>query len=101
MEPSRKPFAETLSALLEEDDVSIRELARRGQKHSGTSWPSAVSISLLCRGEMEPTIEMMDVIARALQIKPETFAEYRLERARERLNWRTVGLAAALRELGE
>jgi hypothetical protein len=50
---------------------------------------------------MQPTMEAMEAIAKALDAKPEYFAEYRLEAARAALDWRTRGVKAALRALGE
>lgn len=99
MKPSKDPFPETLGRLLDEHEISLRELSRRTMKHSDWGRPS--SISLLLNGELRPTLEAMENIARAVSESPNVFAEYRLGAARRQLDPEAVGLARALRNLGE
>lgn len=98
MKGSKKPFHDALADLLGEQEVSQSELARRVR---GRGWGSKSAVNLLARGELEPTIKAMSAIAKALTVSPEYFAEYRLAVARQRLDPRAVGLATALRNLGE
>jgi transcriptional regulator with XRE-family HTH domain len=94
---SNDSFPETLARLLLEHDVSLRELSRRTMK--ANDWGRPSSISLLLNGELRPTLEAMEHIARALSISPDVFAEYRLARARYSLDPEAVGLKKALRNL--
>lgn len=97
MERSRKPLPQTLRALMEEQDVSLREVVRRTKRQSG--WGSPHGVSLLLHGELRPTPEAMEHLARAFQVKPEVFAEYRLAMERRRFDPDQVGFKAALRNL--
>ena len=91
-------FATALGALLAERDWSGRQLSR-ATKEDGQKGLSHPTVAMLLRGDLEPSVNAMTVIAKALRIKEDYFAEYRLEQARSRLNWRTVGVPAALKEL--
>jgi transcriptional regulator with XRE-family HTH domain len=94
---TNKPFPVALAELLDERDWSARHLSRQMREAGkGLAHPT---IAMLLRGDLEPSLNAMTLIAKALRIRPEHFAEYRLERARDRLNWRKVGVPAALREL--
>lgn len=93
---SDRPFVETLLELLEEQEISQRELIRRTRRHG---WGSPGTISLLVNGDLEPTMRAMEAIAQALGIDPAHFAEHRLATARRRLDPAVVGLADALRAL--
>lgn len=94
---SDKPFPAVLGALLAEQELSQRELARRCQYRA--SWGSSTGLKLLRHGEMRPTMHAMETIAGALGVAPETFAEYRLGQVRLRLDPDVVGLPEALTEL--
>jgi transcriptional regulator with XRE-family HTH domain len=91
------PFAKAVRELLEELDISQRELIRRTRKRG---WGSPGTISFLMRDEQPPTVKAMEAIARALQVRPEHFAEYRLAKARSCLDPAVVGLDAALHGIG-
>jgi len=80
---SGQPFPETLRAILDEQEVSLRELARRCQERNG--WGSSAAVSQMMLGHMAASMHAMREIAAALSIRPETFAEYRLGVAREML----------------
>ena len=84
MNQSRQPFGRTLTALMQEQDVGVRELARATQKAAG--WGAPNTISLLMRGEYPPTIESMEIIARVLGVSPDYFAEYRMAVKRRALD---------------
>lgn len=95
MESSR-PFHETLTGLLEVMDIGQRELARRTALHG---WGSHTTIGRLTQNELKPSLQAMEQIAYALGVPPETFAEYRLGKARAKLDPAQVGLKAALKNL--
>ncbi len=96
MDQSSKPFPATLRKILEDEEVSQRELARRTIRHG---WGSMAAINLLYLGKLTPTIEAMEAISTALKIPPETFAEYRLAVVRRSLDPSQVGLRRALKAL--
>jgi len=95
---SKKPFPQAVQELLDEHEISQRELVRRTRTRG---WGSPGTISFLMRDEMPPSIRAMEAIARALQVPPEHFAEYRLAIARRQLDPNVVGVKRALRNLGE
>lgn len=99
MKTTRKPFQEALREVLAEQDVSMRELTKRTQAND--NWGNIATVSMYARGEQVPTLEAMEKIAKALHISPKFFPEYRLAVARRNLDPRAVGLAKALRNLGE
>ena len=96
---SSDPFHITLARLLAEREMTPYALSRRCREQSG--WGSANGVNEIARGNLVPGIEGMEAIARALEVAPETFAEYRLQARRRELDWRAVGLRAALKSLGE
>lgn len=93
------PFAQALDELLTERELSQRQLSKMTAEHDDSV--SNVMISYLRRGDMEPSKRAMEAIAKALLLDPSYFAEWRLEAKRAELNWRHVGLKAALKALGE
>lgn len=93
---SSKPFSESVRELLDEAEISQRELIRRTRRHG---WGSTGTISFLMTDEMPPTQQAMEAIARALEVKPEHFAEWRLAEARRRLDPAVVGFKTALGNL--
>lgn len=111
MKRSKKPFAETLKALLEEHDISQRGLALKTKEHAKRrpngprdAKPKPLSVpavNKMVRGEFPPSYEAMEIIAAALGESPEVFAEYRLDTEKRKYDWRIVGLKKALVNLGE
>lgn len=93
-----KRFSEAMRELLAEHELSQRELSRRTRKHG---WGSQGYLSFVMNDQQSPTPEGMEAIAKALKIRPEYFAEYRLARARESLDPAAVGLKVALRNLAK
>lgn len=89
-----RPFAAVLSDLLAEREMSAHALSRHVELG-----PSALYNIL--HGRSVPTIETTEKIARVLEVAPTVFAEYRLMKAADALDWRRHGLAKAMRELGE
>jgi transcriptional regulator with XRE-family HTH domain len=94
---TRKPFREALLELLEKEGISQRELIRRTRRHG---WGATGTITNIMSADSSPSVRAMEAIARALQIKPEHFAEYRLAKARNALDPDIVGVDAALNGLG-
>jgi transcriptional regulator with XRE-family HTH domain len=96
-----KPFHTALSELLEERGISQRELARLTQRHGKgrTETVSNFTVNYLVQGEMAPTVRTMEAIAKALNIGPEHFAEYRMAMARRELDPVQVGFRKALKAL--
>lgn len=90
---SYKPFPETMSMLLEMEGISTREMHRRGvRKGWGVSQATA---NRLTTGDSEVSPEHMEAIARALNVAPETFLEYRLWRVRREYDPKEVGFSRA------
>jgi hypothetical protein len=52
-------------------------------------------------GERHPAPKLIEAVADALDLAPETFTEYRLWTARRRLDPQEVGFVEAVRNLGE
>jgi transcriptional regulator with XRE-family HTH domain len=98
MKVDTEPFSEALTDLLDEYEMSLRELTRRCRSNG---WGNLTTIARLAHGEMRPSIRAMEHIAKALGIRPETFADYRLATARRRLDPRAVGWKNALKNLGK
>lgn len=94
---STKPFPEAVQELLDELDMSRRELVR---KTRANGWGSTGTMSFIMNGEYHPTTRAITEFARVLGVKPEHFAEFRLARARDSLDERVVGLKTALKNLG-
>lgn len=100
METTDKPFPDALLDALAEREMSLRELARRCRR-DGWGDEAGSTLSRLTRRQMEPTMTSMEAIARGLEVPPDYFAEYRLERVRVALDWRVQGVKPALRTLRE
>lgn len=90
---SVRPFKETLTQLMDMENVSVREVGRRCERHGGISFSA---ISQLRQGRLSPSMKAMAEVARALGVPAETFAEYRLGKARASLDPDQVGLHKAL-----
>jgi transcriptional regulator with XRE-family HTH domain len=95
---SEKPFGESLRALMEERGLTYRGLADaigevddRGMTHA--------HINMLANGHDRPSIRAMELIAKACEIDPTYFAEYRLAIAMRELDPEEVGLERALANL--
>lgn len=99
METSDKPFPQAVEDLLREREWSLRELQRRTQEEG--KWGSLSTIHQLLSGGLRPSYEAMEHVARALRVRPEYFAEFRLAKAQRELDWERVGLKRALRNLDQ
>ena len=96
---SDEPFPVALQKLLDEREWTQRELSRRTSKELG--WGSHTAIALLLRGELEPTTEAMEAVAKVMRLSPSFFPEYRMAKARDQVDPRVVGFRRALRNLSE
>lgn len=97
---TNKPFPEALQELLDERDWSQRMLSRKLREEFAGDGASHSSIRLWLTGDLMPTRKGMERVAKVMRISEDYFAEVRLEKVRDSLNWREVGTARALRALG-
>lgn len=76
--PSRKPFPEALREVMERQGLSFRGLAdlTRSVDAKGKGLSHGY-IGHLARGVARPTVENMELIARAVGVDPTYFREYR------------------------
>lgn len=95
---SDKPFGDSLRLLMRERGLTYRGLAdaigaldERGMTHA--------HINMLANGHDRPSIRAMELIARACEVDPSYFAEYRLATAMRELDPEEVGLDRALQTL--
>lgn len=93
-----KPFRELLPLLRAQRGWSREALSHRAFQadEEGTS---VAQITAIERGARYPSAKTIAALAAALEIPPETFAEYRLAKAREQLDERVVGLEQAVENL--
>ena len=95
---STRPFGETLRALMDERGVSYRQLAEATRNLDGRGMTHA-HINMLANGHDKPSMRAMELIAHALGVEPDHFAEYRLASAMRELDPTEVGLEQALANL--
>lgn len=96
------PFAERLETLRRDRRWTFRRLAeqtRRVGKRTGRSGLSHPYLCRLERGEVDPPLATIELLADALGADPHDFAEYRLLKASAKLDWRQAGLDEALATL--
>lgn len=94
---STKPFPETIQLLLDIYEISGRELARRLERKGISRNQSTVQ--RLVNGESPVNHEHLEWFAKALGILPETFAEYRLWKARSSYDPLVIGWPKAIKNL--
>jgi transcriptional regulator with XRE-family HTH domain len=99
MEPlSDQPFGDALRALMAERELSYRGLAEATRRLDGKGMTHA-HINMLANGHDKPSMRAMELIARACDVQPDYFAEYRLAAAMRALDPAEVGLEQALENL--
>lgn len=100
---SDRPFQEAFADLRARVGISLRQLARLSQQADPAGKGlSAGHLARLEKGGERPSTAAIALLAELLGVDPEYFAEYRLSRARDRLDDRGPGgLQAALRELAD
>jgi transcriptional regulator with XRE-family HTH domain len=95
---SAKPFGEALRALMHERGLTYRGLAEAIRALDGKGITHA-HINMLANGHDKPSMRAMELIARACDVEPDYFAEYRLAVAMRELDPDEVGLEQALENL--
>jgi transcriptional regulator with XRE-family HTH domain len=95
---STKPFGEALRALMDARGLSYRGLAGAISKFDEQGITHA-HLNMLANCHEKPSIRAMELIARACNVPPEYFAEYRLAAAMRELDPGVVGLEQALENL--
>ena len=95
---SDKPFGDALRDLMEAHGLSYRSLAQATRQLDGRGMTHA-HINMLANGHDKPSMRAMELIARACDVQPAYFAEYRLAVAMRELDPAEVGLEQALENL--
>ncbi len=95
---SEQPFGEALQALMSERGLTYRALSQMTRELDGKGLTHA-HINMLANGRERPSERAMVLVARALEVEPEHFAEYRLAAAMKELDPNVVGLEQALENL--
>ncbi len=95
---SDQPFGDALRTLMAEQGFSYRSLAEATRKLDGRGMTHA-HINMLANGHDKPSMRAMELIARACDVDPMYFAEYRLAAAMRALDPAEVGLEQALENL--
>jgi transcriptional regulator with XRE-family HTH domain len=95
---SDKPFGDALRDLMEAHGLSYRSLAQATRQLDGRGMTHA-HINMLANGHDKPSMRAMELIARACDVEPAYFAEYRLAVAMRELDPAEVGLEQALENL--
>ena len=93
---SAEPLRDSLPALMQTRDVTYRALAARTRElDQAGAGVSTGHLANLVSGRNRPTMTVLELIAAALNVRPEYFAEYRLAALRRSLDERAVGFQAA------
>ncbi len=95
---SDKPFGDALRKLMQEHDLTYRGLADSTREVDDRGLTHA-HINMLANGHDKPSMRAMELIARACEVDPDYFAEYRLAAAMRELDPTEVGLEQALENL--
>ena len=95
---SNKRFGEALRQLMEARAMSYRSLSAATRELDGKGVTHA-HINMLANGHDKPSMRAMELIAKACDVDPSYFAEYRLAVAMRELDPAEVGLEQALANL--
>jgi transcriptional regulator with XRE-family HTH domain len=95
---SNKRFGDALRQLMDQRGLSYRSLAAATRELDGKGVTHA-HINMLANGHDKPSMRAMELIARACEMDPSYFAEYRLAVAMRELDPAEVGLEQALANL--
>ena len=95
---SGRPFGEALRALMDERGLTYRSLAEATREADGRGMTHA-HINMVANGHDRPSMRAMELIAKACDVQPAYFAEYRLATAMRALDPAEVGLEQALENL--
>lgn len=102
MPRSPTDFRTLVTELRRARGMSLEDVAFEARQHAPPG--TAVSLSLIQKrlapgSTKRPSAAMLEALAAALKVEPAVFVEYRLARAREKLDEEVLGLAAAERNL--
>ena len=95
---SDEPFGNALRKLMQEHGLTYRGLADSTREVDDRGLTHA-HINMLANGHDKPSMRAMELIARACEVDPDYFAEYRLAAAMRELDPTEVGLEQALENL--
>jgi transcriptional regulator with XRE-family HTH domain len=95
---SNRRFGDALRELMKAQGLTYRSLAAATRDRDGKGVTHA-HINMLANGHDKPTMRTMELIADAVGVAPEYFAEYRLAVAMRQLDPTAVGLEQALANL--
>jgi transcriptional regulator with XRE-family HTH domain len=95
---SDRPFGDALRTLMGERGLTYRGLADATRAVDGKGVTHA-HINMLANGHDKPSMRAMELVARACDVEPAYFAEYRLATAMRALDPSEVGLEQALENL--
>jgi transcriptional regulator with XRE-family HTH domain len=98
IEQSSRPFGEALRVRMQACGLSYRALADATRAIDGKGMTHA-HINMLANGRDRPSMRAMELLAKACEVQPEYFAEYRLAVAMRELDPTEVGLEQALANL--
>lgn len=100
--PNQEPVTVVLRQLLDERGATLRGIASRTRELDETGkGMNHTYISAVLNGRESPSPRSLELIARALDISPEFFIEYRIEKLREAINPRVVGIEVAARRFAD
>jgi lambda repressor-like predicted transcriptional regulator len=91
-----QPFREAVRALLSERGLTFRALAARTSEFDSDGKGLSHSYLATLGTHDRPTLRAMEVVARALELEPTFFAEYRLGMVRRLFDEEQQGLRGAL-----
>lgn len=95
-------LSRALPALMRERGVSYRALAARTRERAGDAMGvTSGHLANLVSGRSRASAPVLELIATALDVRPEYFAEYRLAVLRRSLDERAVGFDAVCRRYSE
>ena len=95
---SNEPFGDAVRVLMAERSFSYRSLAEATRRLDCRGMTHA-HINMLANGHDKPSMRAMELIARACDVQPAYFAEYRLAVAMRELDPAEVGLEQAIENL--
>jgi len=100
--PNQDPVTVALRRLLDEHGATLRGVASRTRELDETGrGMNHTYISAVLNGRESPSPRSLELLARALDIDPEFFIEYRMGKLREAINPRVVGFEAAARRFAD
>jgi transcriptional regulator with XRE-family HTH domain len=96
-----EPLSRVLPRLMRERRLTYRALAARTRELDPQRGVSTGHLANLVSGRSRPSIPILEIVARALEVYPTEFAEYTLAQLREELDPTRAGFDAAWRRYRE